>query len=108
MRGVFWIIEDELKVFPYEEGSIYGVSKSGDNFNHRLLWVYIRPAGCRKPYDYYPRGRVEYKKNGTPVIYMNPNIGSEYILQIKNAFDLNEEPVIRYDYSEHYKCCLDR
>ena len=108
MRGVFWIVEGELKVFPYEDGSIYGVSKSGDNYNHRLLWAYIRPAGSKKPFDYYPRGRVEYKKDGTPIIYLNPNIGRDYILLIRNAFGLTEEPIIRYDYSEHYKCYLDR
>jgi len=108
MRGVFWIVEGELKVFPYEEGSIYGVSKSGDNYNHRVLWTAVKPVGCRKPFDYYPRGRVEYKKNGSPIIYLNPNIGEDYILQIRNAFNLTEDPIIRYDYSEHYKCYLDR
>ena len=50
MRGVFWIVEGELKVFPYEEGSIYGVSKSGDNYNHRLLWTAVKPVGCRIAY----------------------------------------------------------
>ena len=44
MRGVFWIVEGELKVYQYEEGDIYGVSKSGDNYNHKLLWAYLRPA----------------------------------------------------------------
>ena len=107
MRGVFWIVENELKVFPYEEGSIYGVSKAGDNYNHRFLWAYVRPAGCKKPFDFYPRGRVEYKRDGAPIIYLNPNIGDEYISQIKIAFDLTEETIIRYDYSDHYRCYLD-
>ncbi len=108
MRGVFWIVEDELKAYVFEEGSEYGVAKSGNNFNHKLLWEHVKPAKCRVPFDYYPRGRVEYSAKGKPIIYMNPNIGDEYVDEIKRAFELNEEPVIRYDHSEHYKCYLDR
>ena len=33
MRGVFWIIEDELKAFVFENGAKYGVAKSGNTFN---------------------------------------------------------------------------
>ena len=59
-RGVFWIIED--KVFPvlFEEGvHVLGISSSGDNYNHKLLWPLVRPKGRNAAYNYYPRGRVE-------------------------------------------------
>ncbi len=42
------------------------------------------------------------------IIYMNPNIGKEYIAEIKTAFGIATEPEIRYDFSEHYKCFLDK
>ena len=108
MRGVLWIIEDELKAFVFEEGAEYGVAKSGKNYNHKRFWEYVRPAGSRKAFDYYPRGRVEYSNRGKPIVYMNPNIDDSYVEQIMTAFSLSEVPEIRYDYGEHYKCYLDR
>ena len=112
MRGVFWIIEGELRAFPFEEGEVheYGVAKSGNNFNHKLLWPHAFPHIHNLPFDYYPRGRVEYKSDGTPIIYMNPGIGDEHIGQIVEAFGLSEEPapVRRDDYSDHYMCEEDR
>lgn len=106
-RGVFWIVEGTLLAFPFTGEYTDGIAKSGNTYNHKRLWGEIRPKGCNKPYNYYPRGRVEITNKGKPIIYMNPNIGSELIPEIKAAFGLREEPVIRYDYSEHYKCYLD-
>ena len=108
MRGVFWIVEDELKAFVFEEGAEYGVAKSGNTFNHKLLWDAVRPAKCNRAFDYYPRGRVDYNGKGRPVIYMNPNIGEEYVSEIEKAFSLTEDAIIHYDGSEHYKCYMDR
>ena len=106
-RGVFWIVEDELLAFPFEDTE-YGVAKSGNTYNHKKLWEYVKPRGCNKPFDYYPRGRVEFSGKGTPIIYMNPNISDEYVEQITKAFELKEDPIVKYDGSEHYKCYLDR
>ena len=36
-----------------------GVAKSGNTYNHKKLWNEIKPRGCNKPYNYYPRGRVD-------------------------------------------------
>ncbi len=108
-RGVFWVIENnELLAFPFEEGTDIGLSKSGDNYSHKLLWEHIKPKHCNKPFDYYPRGRVEFSNKGKPIIYMNKNVGEEMICPIMEAFDLTETPIIHYDGSKHYKCCLDR
>ena len=107
-RGVFWIVEDTLLAFLFEEDSVYGVAKSGKNYNHRLLWEHIRPKGCDKRFDYYPRGRVDVTNKGKPVIYMNPNIDVSHIVKIVADFGLSEQPVVRIDSSEHYKCYLDR
>ena len=108
MRGVFWIVEDELKAFVFDEGAEYGIAKSGKTFNHKLLWEHVRPAKCSKAFDYYPRGRVDYNGKGRPVVYMSPHVGEEYVAQIAEVFGLEEMPVVHIDGSEHYKCYLDR
>ena len=112
-RGVFWVIDDELmddyivaEIF-VERASV-GLSKSGTNYNHKLLWEHVKPPGCNKPYNYYPRGRVEISNKGKPVIYMNKNIGEDAVERILKIFDISEHPKIHYDGSEHYKCHLDR
>ena len=84
-----------------------GVSKSGDNYNHRLLWDYVKPKGCGKTFDYYPRGRVEINRKGVPIVFMSSYIGEEILEQIKAAFELGENLKIHYDGSEHYKCHWD-
>ena len=50
MRGVFWIVEGELKAYVFEPGSEYGVAKSGVTFNHKLLWPHVRLLNARKSY----------------------------------------------------------
>lgn len=106
-RGVFWVINEELLSFPFIETSFDGVAKSGNTYNHKKLWPDVKPHGCNKPYNYYPRGRVDITNKGKPVIYMNPNIDDSIIQQIRSDFGLRTEPTIRYDYSDHYKCYLD-
>lgn len=106
--GVFWVIEDELFAYPFGTVDTYnGMAKSGATYNHKRLWADVKPKGCNKPYNYYPRGRVELSNKGKPIIYMNPNIDVSLIDDIKAKFGLRENPVIRYDYSVHYRCYLD-
>ncbi len=105
-KGVFWIIDGKLLAFPFDGTIQEGIAKSGYTYNHKLLWEYIKP--CSKAFDYYPRGRVDINSKGKSVIYMNPNVGDEYIPEIKIAFGLSTDPDIKLDYSEHYKCYLDR
>lgn len=106
-RGIFWIVDDELLAFPYIDTAAEGISKSGNTFNHKKLWESIRPKRNNKPYNYYPRGRVDISNKGKPIIYMNPNIDDSYIPHIRVQFGLLMEPEIRYDHSEHYKCYMD-
>ncbi len=107
-EGVFWLVDDELFAFPwYESINSDAAAKSGRTYNHKKLWQLVKPKGCDKPFDYYPRGRVVVSNKGEIIIYMNPNIDEKHIPAIKAAFNMWEEPVIRYDYSEHYKCYLD-
>ena len=103
MRGVFWVIEGELLAVPFNENVKEGIAKSGKNYNHKLLWEHVRPKGCRKPFDYYPRGRVEENKRGDSIIYMSPYVPEDMLPEIIQAFELSDEPKIRYDNSRHYK-----
>lgn len=107
-KGVFWIIEKDdgkiLLAFPFRDDDIAGIAKSGDTYNHRLLWESVRPPGCRCPYDYYPRGRVEISRRGRVTIYMSPYVPQRFIPEIKEAFGIAGEPRIRYDFSRHYQC----
>lgn len=73
-----------------------------------VFWIIEnRPAGCNKTYNYYPRGRIDYNGKGKPVLYMNQNVSIDYVPDILNAFELEEEAVIRIDRSRHYRCYLD-
>ena len=76
-RGVFWLIDGKIFAVPYDDGASFGISKSGDNYNHRLLWDYVKSKGCNKPYDYYPRGRGEQSNKGKPLLSDIPDY--EYV-----------------------------
>ena len=84
-----------------------GLAKSGNTYVHKKLWKEVKPKGCRQPYNYYPRGRIEINAKGNPIIFMNPHIETHFIPQIMFQFGLKELPQIIYDSSEHYKCYLD-
>lgn len=107
LRGVFWVVDGKLLAFPFLEGAQLGVAESGNTYNHRLLWEYVKPQGCKKPFDYYPRGRVEITQQGVPILYMNPNVPESLLIEVVAAFELPVPPKIRYDHSRHYCCYLD-
>lgn len=107
-NGVFWLIDDKIYAFPYDEKKYReAVSKSGSTYNHKKIWEYIRPKDCRESFDYYPRGRVVITRGNIPVIYMSPHIDEKHVNDIIELFNLQKEPIIKYDNSEHYKCHLD-
>ena len=107
-QGVFWDIDGELLSFPFVENQYTdGVAKSGETYNHKLLWNQIKPKGCNKSFDYYPRGRVVIDNKNRPIIYMNPNVSDKLLPQIKVDFGLRTEPKIVYDNSRHYRCHYD-
>lgn len=107
-EGVFWLVDDELLAFPFDKNRFpEAIAKTGRTYNHKKLWQLVKPKGNNKPFDYFPRGRVVFSNKGETIIYMNPNIDDMHIPAIKAAFNILEEPVIRYDYREHYKCYLD-
>lgn len=107
-QGVFWLIDNKLLAIPFDKSKYPdGIAKSGDTYNHEKLWKYVKPQNCNKPYNYYPRGRVVKGTKSKAIVYMNPNIRNEFISSIKEMFEIKEEPIIKLDYSKHYKCFLD-
>ena len=106
-RGVFWLVDGELLAYPFYEDTYLGVAKSGNTYNHKKLWKEI--SNGSKPYNYYPRGRVDISNTGKAIIYMNPNLNDELtISKIKVEFGIRGNDYKIYeDHSEHYKCYLD-
>ncbi len=107
VRGVFWQVDDEFVIAKYEDGETEGLSKSGKNYNHERLWESVKPKGCNKKYNYYPRGRVEISNKGKPIVYMSPYIDVEMVQFIAAMLGINEEPIIHIDGSKHYRCHFD-
>ena len=105
-RGVFWVVDGALLAFPFDGAIPDATAKRGNTYNHKRLWEHVKPHN--KPFDHYPRGRVELNARGEAVIYMSPHVGEAFLPAIKTAFGLTGEPVVKYDHSEHYKCHLDK
>ncbi len=121
-KGVFWIVDRKnleendfyiFKILTDRDGNISASyddlnSKKGDNYNHRLTWQSLpKDLTHNKPYNYYPRGRIEIKNN-TAKIFINPLLNDERIIDyIKSRFNLNENTIseirVLIDNSAHYK-----
>ena len=76
--------------------SVHFSSKSGNNFNHRAEWAKIdKGVTSGKPFNYYPRGRVEIRNNRA-TIYMNPVLNNgRTVHEIKRLFGLTGEQGLR-------------
>ena len=107
-KGVFWLIDGELFAFPFDGTHPEGIAKSGDTYNHMRLWDSVKPKGCHKPFDHYPRGRVDVTNKGKAVMYISPHIGGNVLDEIRHMFEVGEDCIIRYDHSRHYECSQDR
>jgi len=132
--GIFWFITDDRSLkgakflrfdFPVErdgdvirEPGLAFNAKSGKTYNHKALWeseVQNNPNHKpynKKPYDYYPRGRVEIANNRA-TIHINPNLNKPFtLLKIKAVFGLSPYNIgnvrVMPDHSDHYKCWIDR
>lgn len=128
-RGIFWIpdIDDVqgsglcFKIPCDESGNIndsdFEIPRSmssvgGDNYNHRKVWNTLpKKVTKNKPFDYYPRGRVEIN-HGTAVIYYSPYIPQDDLKDwLVDKFGLTVSGIkkIRFiaDHSNHYRCYFD-
>lgn len=95
-QGVFWVIDNNLLAIPFDKSKYPdGIAKSGNTYNHEKLWKYVKPQNCNKPYNYYPRGRVVKGTKSKAIVYMNPNISNEFIPNIRESFEIKDEPIIK-------------
>lgn len=124
-RGVFWITTlDDVNsnrayaLIPCDHngvpvGDTELNSKNQYNLNHEHTWKsFSSEITNNKPYNYYPRGRVEIRKGGKAIIYMNPHINTPEIVKwVIKVFELEQNDLridVKNDGSNHYKCYLDR
>lgn len=124
-KGIFWIkdpdnIEDTgifLDIPCTPDGTAFDGSelnaKTGTTYNHERTWLLLDSSVTEgRPYNYYPRGRVEIS-SGKAIIYANPNIANNELVKwcvdkfnLTAANGINKIRIIA-DGSQHYKCYLD-
>ena len=115
-KGIFWLITDRLgekqlicvKVSCDANGTpletVTFSSKSGENFNHQAEWIKLSPKMTqRKPFNYYPRGRVEVR-NGKITVFCHPMLTQPlYRKWITKEFEIPENSRFIADGSSHYQ-----
>ena len=128
-RGIFWITDidniDNNKLYfqiPCDKnGNVQSQpnvcldlnAKSGTTYNHERTWSQLSSKYTQnKPFNYYPRGRVEIA-NGKATIYLSLHIATDEVKQwCIDKFNLTPVHGITKvrlvaDGSAHYKCQLD-
>ena len=88
-------------------------STGSDNYNHQRVWNSLeRKYTHGKPFNYYPRGRVEII-NGVAKVFHSPRIPQDELKQfVIDKFNLTQHNGIKKikmiaDGSDHYRCHLD-
>ena len=91
-------------------GEVIYSSKSGNNFNHKFEWQKLsKQITNNRPYNYYPRGRVEIAK-GKIKIFLSPKLLDPQILNlIYEEFMIMDSKSIKLivDNSPHYYSFCD-
>ena len=129
-RGIFWITDiddiESSKLFFTIPCNVDGdindpefhinqaMSSTGsDNYNHKRVWACLsKRETSGKPFDYYPRGRVEIS-NGIAKVYHSPHIPQDELREfVIDKFHLTKSNGIKKikmiaDGSDHYRCYLD-
>lgn len=125
-KGIFWITDLEnisnnklyFQIPCDSDGQIISNdfisnAKSGTTYNHEKTWKSLpNKVTQRKPFNYFPRGRVEIS-NQKAIIYLSPHIATEevknWVIDKFNLNSLNSIKSVRMiaDGSNHYRCYLD-
>ncbi len=121
-KGVFWVVDERIiseKVACDEYGNMILQKDNGFQAdiwsnNHKKIWSkWPRSITLGKPYNYFPRGRVEIR-NRKAIIFLNPSICSKELtekIRMEFSLEINEvlrEIQVKADGSRHYKCyCME-
>ncbi len=88
-------------------------STGSDNYNHQRVWNSLERRYTKgKPFNYYPRGRVEIS-NGVAKVFHSPRIPQDELRKfVIDKFNLTSHNGIKKikmiaDGSDHYRCYLD-
>lgn len=78
--------------------------------SHRETWSILDDRDRDKPWNYYPRGRVEIR-GGKALVFLNPFLFSCSELQnmLRSTFDIEGAmPIVfKADNSHHYRCAAN-
>lgn len=120
-KGLFWVLRenDDYTLLTYsvacnasgermDADPVYN-SRKGNSFSHERSWAEAAkeyPDKIKhKPWDYFPRGRVE-AKDSEVTIYFNPALyeWDGFEAAVAQHFDLAAIPILmKPDYSWHYQ-----
>lgn len=124
-RGVFWVtdtalIENSIIAVRFactSDGQLTDADSDTQaehlqkEINHKKIWAQLpHKVTLGKPFDYYPRGRVEVRKGGKVLIFCSPYICNDKLKEaISNLFGLTEQNgikgvTLKADGSAHYRC----
>jgi hypothetical protein len=104
--GLYFYIDNEVldDSVNLEGSEVYGDCKIGKS-SHVDVWDERYEKIYKKPYDYYPRGRVVYKyKEAKFIVYKDKCIGERGLSQILKAFDIQHNKNVAIETDEHYVC----
>ena len=129
-RGIFWILDvnnaGSSNLYFTIPCDVFGdindpefhipdsMSSTGsDNYNHQRVWDSLERRYTKgKPFNYYPRGRVEIS-NGVAKVFHSPRIPQDELRKfVIDKFNLTPHNGIKKikmiaDGSDHYRCHLD-
>ena len=125
-KGLFWLVKNDeekfelfcVKMLCYRDGETLEKIETGEceseKLNHERAWSKLDKAVTQgKPYNFYPRGRVQIKK-GKATVYLNPILNDGSIVdKICRSFGLTKENGIvdiriKNDNSRHYQFLMEK
>ena len=98
LKGPFWVAGEEILSYPVEVSTQPPPS-------HKEIWKFVNKKYKRKPWNYFPRGRVEIR-NQKAIIFANPDcfVYENFENEIRNKFELENIQInLKADNSAHYQ-----
>lgn len=104
--GLFFYVNGKLMkdLIDIEHADLYGDCKIGKS-SHYEIWDEKYYKIYKKPYDYFPRGRVVYKfKENKYILFADKCIEEKGIKEIIDIFGIETENIEIDKTDSHYVC----